>query len=456
MTEAGCPLGGRPNGWKRELETMKLYLTMPKPGETIREGVVVQWLKKAGENVEEKDPLVELETEKAVFTYESPFKGKIEKILIEENASIAVGSPIALFEVSEEDGQRYLMLGVGLPVEESKVAAPVQKNVGANPHVRPPVERQTHRSAPTVKRPAVYSPLIRNLARENHLSDADLANISGSGPGGRLTKEDILNYLKSPRISPLSKGSGGDFEQAPTYLLQEGDEKISLSVIRQRIAQVMKKSADQIPKAGSGTDVDASEIWEYCKTHQTEFQNKHQVALKPFHFFLYAVREALKKYPNFNASYVEENGKSFLIKHKPIHLGFAVATLQGLFTPVVKNAQDKKFSDLSKVLADLEKKAKEGKLSVDELTGATFVVNNPGAVGGTRCDQIIPLPTVAIIALNRIQKRPWAVGDEIKIRHVVGVDLAFDHRPLDGADGIQFVEEVRKILEKFPFEIVDK
>ncbi len=430
---------------------MKLYLTMPKPGETIREGVVVQWLKKQGESVEEKDPLVELETEKAVFTYESPFKGSLQKVLAEENASVPVGTPIALFEVSEEDGQRYLMLGVGLPVSGNEAGSPVQKDVGATPRGRPKMEGQPQRAAPT-KRPAVYSPLIRNLARENNISEDELGNIPASGPGGRLTKEDILNFLKvgtAPLVVPKPAAV-----ETPKYTMQEGDEKVLLSVIRQRIAQHMRKSAEQIPKAGSGVDVDMSEIWEYHKTHQTEFQNKYQVSLKPFHFFLYAVREALKKFPNFNASYMEENGKSFLVKHAPIHLGFAVATLQGLFTPVVKNAQNKRFVELSRALVDLEKKAKEGKLSVDELTGATFVVNNPGAVGGSRCDQIIPLPTVAIIALNRIQKKPWVMGNEIQIRHVVGVDLAFDHRPLDGADGIQFAEEVKKTLEHFPFEVL--
>ena len=430
---------------------MKLYLTMPKPGETIHEGVIVKGLKKMGDAVEEKEPLVELETEKAVFTYESPFKGEIGKILVEENSSIAVGSPIALFEVSEEDGQRYLMLGVGMPISSS-LPSPLEGEArhggDAMGRGEGEVGKTVRRAQQAVPLQKNYSPLIRSLAKEQGLSNDELDQIPRSDPRGRLSKEDVLTFLKNKTTVQKSA--------LPTVHLQEGDEKVALSIIRNRIAQHMKKSAEQIPKAGSAVDVDASEIWEYCKTHQVEFQNKHQVSLKPFHFFLYAVREALKKFPNFNASYVEEGGKGYWVKHKTIHLGFAVATLQGLFTPVIKNAQTQKFSELCKTLVDLEKKAKEGKLSVDELTGATFVVNNPGAVGGSRCDQIIPLPTVAIIALNRIQKRPWVMKDEIKIRHVVGVDLAFDHRLLDGADGIQFVEEVKKILEHFPFEGVEK
>lgn len=410
---------------------MKLYLTMPKPGETIREGVIVKWLKKVGDLLEEKDPLVELETEKAVFTYESPFKGKLEKIMADENDSKEVGSPIALFEVSEEDGQRYALLGLGLSVEAA--SAQTAKTVETI-EVKQAEPLQTSSASKSN-----YSPLIRNLAKEHALSNEQLDSIPRSDPRGRLTKEDVLKFLekKSPSDNGLAKG-----------------EKEFLSPIRQRIAQHMKKSQEQIPQAATSVDVDMSEIWEYCLTHAAPFQTKHHLKLSPFHFFLYAVREALKKHPTFNARYGEENGKGYLMKQASIHFGFAVASPQGLFTPVVKKAEEKSFVQLSKALTELEQKAKEGKLTVDELTGATFVVNNPGAVGGARCSQIIPLPMVAIVALNRISKKAWVVGDEIKIRHIASVDLSFDHRPLDGADAIAFVEELKKNLEHFPFEVV--
>ncbi len=410
---------------------MKLYLTMPKPGETIREGVVVKWLKKVGDILEEKDPLVELETEKAVFTYESPFKGKLEKIMADENESKEVGAPIALFEVSEEDGQRYALLGLGLSVDAA-IAHPAKTVETIEVKQAEPLQASSASKNN-------YSPLIRNLAKEHTLSNEQLDSIPRSDPKGRLTKEDILKFLekKSPGEKTETKG-----------------EKEFLSPIRQRIAQHMKKSQEQIPQAATSVDVDMSEIWEYCMMHAPAFQTKHQSKLSPFHFFLYAVREALKKFPRFNSSYGEENGKGYVVHHASIHLGFAVASSQGLFTPVVKEAGQKSFIQLSQALSELEKKAKDGKLSVDELTGATFVVNNPGAVGGTRCYQIIPLPMVAIVALNRISKKAWVVGDEIKIRHIASVDLSFDHRPLDGADAIAFVEELKKSLEHFPFEIV--
>lgn len=410
---------------------MKLYLTMPKPGETIREGVIVKWLKQPGALLEEKEALVELETEKAVFTYESPFKGKLEKIMAEESDSKEVGAPIALFEVSEEDGQRYQMLGLGLSVDRN-AEIPTKKAEAI-----PKPEEKLLRSAPAQ---TTYSPLIRTLAKEHGLSEEQLHAIPRADSKGRLTKEDILKFLAG------NKGTA----EAPS----PAGEKEFLAPIRQRIAQHMKRSLEQIPQAATSVDVDMSEIWEYCITHGPAFQAKHQAKLSPFHFFLYAVREALKKFPSFNASYGEENGKGYLVKNKTLNLGFAVATPQGLFTPIVKDAGAKTFAQLSQALGTLEEKAKTGKLSVDDLSGASFVVNNPGAVGGSRCYQIIPLPMVAIVALNRIIKKPWVLGDEIKIRHVAAVDLSFDHRPLDGADAIAFVEELKKSLEHFPFEIL--
>ncbi len=421
---------------------MQLYLTMPKPGETIREGVVVQWLKKEGEKVQEKDALVELETEKAVFTFESPFVGVLQKILVEANSSCEVGKPIALFEVSQEDGERYLMLGVGMPAD----GAPTVRSTPSSKQIQKTPEKPVRTQAQAAPSSRALSPLIRNLARENNLSEEELAQIPASGPGGRLTKEDVLKYLKNVGavLAPPDKGAASS---TPTQNL--------LSPIRQRIAQHMKKSHEQIPAAGSSVDVDFHLIWNYCQKNKQSYSEEHGVALSPFHFFLFAVREALKKYPNFNASYIEEGGKGYLQKHSQINLGVAVATLQGLFTPVIHQADKLSFRDLAQTLSQLEAKTKMGKLSVEELTGATFVVNNPGAVGGNRCLQIIPLPMVAIVAINRIQKRPWVVEEAIGIREVAAIDLAFDHRPLDGADGILFLEEVKKNLEHFDFEAID-
>ncbi len=426
---------------------MKIYLTMPKPGETIREGLVVQWLKKAGDAAQENDPLVELETEKAVFTYESPFRGTLQEILISEGKGAAVGVPIALFEVSEEDGKKYLMLGVGRPVvgEERGERREEKKEIRETQKVSPEPLRHS---------PQGYSPLIRNLAREHNLTPEELAKIPHTGPGGRLTKEDVLGYVKKNPPQPpfnkrgdslhpsLQRGVGGDFE------------RVSISPIRKRIAERMERSKNEIPHAACGVDVDFTAIMEYRKKEEAAFQKKFSISLTPFYFFLYAVRENLKKYPSFNASFVEENNDAFIRRFSSMNFAVAVATPQGLFNPVIHKAENSSFSKLAEAASNLEKKAKEGKLSVEESTGATFVVNNPGAFGGSRCYQIIPSPLGSIVGMNRIQDRPWVVEGKIVPRKIAEVDMSFDHRLFDGAEVIQFLESLKKILENFPFESV--
>ena len=278
---------------------------MPKPGETIREGLVVQWMKKEGEKVEEKDPLVELETEKAVFTFESPFRGVLKKILAAEGENKPVASPLALFEVSEEDGNRYLMFGVGMPVDSApspSSQAPSQKTSGQ--------KQKTKDQGLGTRDYSSYSPLIRNMAREHGMSSEELDEIPRSGD--RLTKEDVLKFVQ---------GRGGS-RTAPTT---EEFDRIPLSPIRQRIAKHMIKSHREIPQAASSVDVDLSPILQFKKDHGEEFLKKHGLSLTPFYFFLYAVREILKKFPTFNSSYIEENGKAFTHQYRSIHLGFAVA-----------------------------------------------------------------------------------------------------------------------------------
>ncbi|MFO1518104.1 MAG: dihydrolipoamide acetyltransferase family protein [bacterium] len=413
---------------------MRIYLTLPKPGETIREGMVIQWLQKTGAVLEEKDPLVELETEKAVFTVESPFRGILKEILVAEGESRPVGTPLALFEVSEEDGERYLMLGVGLPAEGE-----IQKEEPSGGVSSPsPVQS---RSVGGETPPLQYSPLIRNLAREHGLTDEDLKKIPHTGAGGRLTKEDVLAFVKKTTGASSSKG-GEDFE------------KIPLSPIRQRIAERMQRSKNDIPHAASSVDVDFTDILEFQKANADAFSAKIGGPLTPFLFFLFAVRETLKKSPVFNSSFVKEGEKAYIQRFKHLNLGIAVATEQGLLNPVIRHAEDLGFLELAQRAGELEKKARAGKLTVQESTGATFAVNNPGAIGGVRCYQIIPAPLSAIVGLNRIQERPWVKEGQIVPRKIGVVDLSFDHRISDGEQAIRFVEAVKACLEKFPFENV--
>ncbi|MBL7685286.1 MAG: 2-oxo acid dehydrogenase subunit E2 [Deltaproteobacteria bacterium] len=400
---------------------MEIYLTMPKPGETIREGLIIQWLKHEGEEVFEKDPLVELETEKAVFTYESPFHGKLKKILVSAEESQAIGTPIALFEVSEEEGARYRLLGVGVPVDTSVREEAVPLASKEKPLLSSNIPSQKRNS---------YSPLIRHLAQEHHLTIEELDRVPRKDLEGRLTKEEVLNYLKNKKSNPK--------------VSEEKD--VLLSPIRQRIAQRMMKSAQEIPHAASSVDVDFTEIENFKKTSSQK--------IKTFSFFVYAIRESLKKFPQFNSSWIEKENKFYRRPFSEMHFAIAVATDRGLMNPVLHQVESMSFFEMIEGLERLEFKAREGNLSVEDSTGGTFAVNNPGAFGGSRCFQIIPFPMSAIIGLNRISDRPWIWQGDLTSRKIAAIDFSFDHRLYDGAEAIQFLEQVKNILEQFPFERV--
>lgn len=422
---------------------MQLYLTMPKPGETIREGLIIQWLKNEGEFVDEKDPLVELETEKAVFTFESPFRGTLQKILVSANENTPVGTKIALFEVSKEDGEKYEMLGVGIAgdevipsaIKQEKVVIPAEAGIPLNP--RDPCLRRDDNE--------VLSPYLHKLIRENHLSEEEVSKIPHTGFEGRLSKEDLLGYIsrKSP-TAPKPKSSS-----------KELYELIPLSPIRQRIAKHLTESVHEIPQAATSVDVDLTALMEFRKSKSEAFKKSQGFSLSPFLFFAFAVKNLLIKYPRWNSHVVTEGHSINIQQFQPINLSFAASTPQGLMTPVLQSAQNLGFIDLAQSLKKLEEKARLGQLSVAELSGGTFLMNNPGALGGSRAHQLLPKPLVGIVALNKIQKRAWVVGEGIYIREISTLDLTFDHRVFDGAEAIQFVEALKEYLENFPFDLVN-
>lgn len=374
---------------------MLISLTMPQFGESITQARIVHWLKKEGDSVKEGESIVEMETEKAVFDYESPFRGKLVKILEGEDVGAPVGKEIAQFEVSEQDGKKYLSLGIGKTDQGGTKAA--------------------------------LAPLIRSLAKEHGVTIEEAEKIPGTGPGGRITKDDFQNYLKG-------RGAG----VAP---VREGVKTIQISAIRARIAEKMLLSKSKIPHAGCSVDVDLSAI-ENWRASRKEIRSY-------LPFAMMAAMKALQKFPMLNSSWKEADGRRWIEQYEFVHIGIALSTGQGLMVPVIRNAQSMKFSELIKESDRLVESGRKGGLSVQELTGATFTVNNAGALGAVRTLQIIPHPQAAVLAINRVVRRPWVVGNAIEIRPVMGIDLAFDHRIVDGDQATGFVTEIAGNLENF-------
>lgn len=424
---------------------MILALTMPQFGESISQARIVQWLKKEGDSVAEQEPLVEMETEKSVFSYESPFKGKLVKLLEANDAEAPVGKEIAHFEVSDEDGKKYLSLGIGKKVETGR----------GEPSVRPDASVANTRFAPTSEPTETaglkLAPLIRSLAKENGLSAEEAEKIQGTGPGGRVTKDDLLKFVSGrglarqaltspePTVSPASPSPAATAERV-------GVKTIPLSAIRARIAENMVLSKRTIPHAGCSVDVDLKLIETWRSSQPSKEKTPGYVV-----FAMVAVIKALAKHPLINAAFKEADGRRWIETYENVNMGIAVATEAGLMVPVIRNAQKLTFGEVAKELVRLVDGSRAGKLKVEELTGATITVNNTGAVGAVRTQQIVPPNQSSIIAFNRIVKRPWAVGDQIEVRPIMGLDIMFDHRMIDGDHAGRFLTDVAKNLENFDF-----
>lgn len=402
---------------------VQLGLAMPQPGETITEGVVIRWLKNEGDMIKEKDPVVELETAKAVYDFESPLEGKLVKILVQPNETQQVGKALAIVECSDANAQKYMMFGVAVKLDNVPVVAA--------PSVAAPVAA-AHSAAPTAAGGTQYAPLIKTLAQENGIPLADLAKIPATGPGGKLSKEDVLNYAKS-------KGGAAAKPAAPisANFGVVASKRTEVTAIRKRIAENLHLSKTVIPHAGSAVDIDVTEL--------IKLREAKKVSYAPF--FMMSILEAIKKYPHANNFYIVDGDKHSIQSNEVVNIGFAVGAKQGLVVPVIKNAQTKSFADLAKAVAELVEKAKENKLSPDDLTGGTITVNNPGALGSTRGNQIIVYPQSIIVGFQKMVERPAVVNGKIEVRTIMECGCSFDHRILDGVEAVGFLEAIRNVLE---------
>lgn len=395
--------------------TIQLYLTMPQPGETITQGTVVRWLVSEGQIIKEKEPIAELETEKAVFEYESPFEGKITKLLVGSNTTINVGEPIGLIEVSDEKAKAYSLLGLGQTSVKAEKQASEEKKVKESSFKKIPL-----------------SPLLRRLIAEQGIGETELEKINPTGPGGRLTKEDILAYLHS-RGTPRALS----------------DDIVPCSPIRLRIAEHMVLSKQTIPHAHTGLTVDLSRLSLWRSQNGEQFKKEKGVHLGIAPLVFPALKKAIVGHSLVNASFKEEGHSKSIVIHKTIHLGVAVDTERGLYVVVVRNAQDMSFLDFTRALNSAVERARQNRLRPEELTGASFTFNNYGFYGTRFGVQIILPPQSTTLGMGKIEKRPWVVEDQIQIRELADLTMAFDHRVMDGRDAGLFLGDLKTSLENF-------
>jgi 2-oxoglutarate dehydrogenase E2 component (dihydrolipoamide succinyltransferase) len=424
----------------------KVELIMPKMGESIMEATILKWLKKPGDKIEQDESVLEVATDKVDTEVPSTHEGILEEILAKEGEVVQVGKPIAVISTEKE---------------ASKAATPVAP-VAAKadvPHtlVETSGTNGVHHAPADYKNSSrFYSPLVKNIAREENISVAELETISGTGAEGRVTKKDILDYVHIRKTAPQKQSSATTVSTtaSPTpkvyASISSGDEIIEMDRMRKMIAERMVESKRIAPHVTSFVEADVTNIVQWRNKVKSEFQRREGDVLTFTPIFIEAVVMAIKDFPMIN---IQVDGDK-IIKKKDINIGIAVALPSGnLIVPVIRNADQYTIGGLAKMVNDLAKRSRDNKLKPDELSGGTFTISNVGSFGNVMGTPIIMQPQVGIIALGAIQKKPAVMempyGDVIAIRHKMFLSHSYDHRVVDGALGGSVVRRVADYLEKF-------
>jgi len=382
-------------------------ITMPKLGETMEEGEIIKWLKEEGEKVEKGEPLLEIATDKANMEVESPETGYLRKIVAKEGEKVPVTEIIAYLADSMEEE---------IPSVEGKAEVIQGKRESETAFEEKREER--------VK----ASPLARKLARERGI---DLTKIRGTGPGGRIVKEDVLRALEEK-------------EAASAVEKVAAREEFSLSRVEKIMAERMEESKREIPHFYLTVEVDFSEVVKLRGDLLEEFEEEKKVHLTYTDFIIKACARALKKFPKVNSHY--KDGK--IITFSNVNLGLAVARENGLVVPVIKDADKKDIFEIAEKREELVKKAVDDKLSLEDIEGGTFTLSNLGMMGIKNFMAIINPPQVCILATGKIEEKVIANEEEIVVAPVMEMTLSCDHRVVDGYLGSKFLQEVKKGLEK--------
>lgn len=422
-------------------------MLMPKMGESIIEGTILTWLKKEGDKIEQDESVLEVATDKVDTEVPAIHGGILTKILAKEGEVVAVGSAIAIIETEgQENGQIEQIKSQSLSTKEELIeAAPSQTATLIS-------QTEVFGSSSIVD-DRFYSPLVLSIAREEKISKEELASMPGTGKDGRVTKQDMLSFIKErekPKSSSLANPQPVPIPPKVEMSISAQDEIMEMDRMRKMIAQRMVDSKRISPHVTSFVEADVTNIVLWRNKVKDSYKKKEGEPITFTPFFIHAVAKAIKDFPMINISVDGDN----IVKRKNINIGVAVALPSGnLIVPVIKNADQLNLIGLSKKINDLANRARINKLSPDELAGGTYTVSNVGSFGNVMGTPIIVQPQVAIIAVGSIQKKPAVVetptGDVIAIRHKMFLSHSYDHRVVDGSLGGMFVRRVADYLEAF-------
>ncbi|EGE9398990.1 2-oxo acid dehydrogenase subunit E2 [Listeria monocytogenes] len=407
-------------------------ITMPKLGESVTEGTISSWLVKPGDTVEKYDAIAEVLTDKVTAEIPSSFSGTIKEILAEEDETLEVGEVICTIETADAGSSEPVA-----EVEETETKAP---------------EKQETKQVKLADAPASgrVSPAVLRIAGENNI---DLSTVEGTGKGGRITRKDLLQVIENGPVATKqdvqSQSAPQDKTATPAPVRSAaGDREIPINGVRKAIAKHMSVSKQEIPHAWMMVEVDATGLVRYRNAVKDSFKKEEGYSLTYFAFFIKAVAQALKEFPQLNSTWAGDK----IIEHANINISIAIAAGDLLYVPVIKNADEKSIKGIAREISELAGKARNGKLSQADMEGGTFTVNSTGSFGSVQSMGIINHPQAAILQVESIVKRPVIIDDMIAVRDMVNLCLSIDHRILDGLLAGKFLQAIKANVEKISKE----
>lgn len=417
-------------------------ITMPQLGESVTEGTISKWLVQRGDKINKYDPLAEVMTDKVNAEVPSSFAGTIKELVASEGDTVPVGQLICYIETEQEDSATS-----DSSTSANDIAVTDDQQEGNSPN-----QADKHR----------YSPAVLKLAREHGIN---LEHVSGSGKGGRITRKDLQQLISSgeipsrqaiveEKVRKQEASSSVEQSKESTKTLTKvnvaaGDVEIPVTGLRKTIAQNMVRSKQEVPHAWMMVEVDVTELVALRESLKEEFKKKEGFNLTYFAFFIKAVAQSLKEYPQLNSTWAGDK----IIQKKDINLSIAVATDDALFVPVIKHADEKSIKGIAREITELAGKVRTGKLTTEDIQGGTFTVNNTGSFGSVQSMGIINYPQAAILQVESVVKRPVVMNNGmIAVRDMVNLCLSLDHRVLDGLIAGKFLNRVKAILESMTKE----
>jgi 2-oxoglutarate dehydrogenase E2 component (dihydrolipoamide succinyltransferase) len=410
---------------------MSENILVPTLGESITEATVAKWLKKKGDTVEADEAIVELETDKVNLEVPSPINGILSEINSEDGTTVEVGAVLGLITQNGKE-----------PKKETKTTNTKHKKVENNVvnletvKKEPKIFEEEKKEEPLIltnevkeeKNNEILSPAVRKIVVENKI---DLEKVKGSGREGRILKSDLIEVMG---VSPLPAERKAKYGQ---------EERIKMSRLRQTIAKRLKQAQENAALLTTFNEVDMTNIMEMRKENQEDFQSRYGIKLGFMSFFVKACVSALKTFPSVNA----EIDKDEIVYKNYYNISFAVGTEKGLVVPVLRDADELSFADIEKKIKTISEKARDGKLTIEDLQGGTFTISNGGVYGSMLSTPILNLPQSGVLGMHNIVERPIAVNGEIKIRPIMYLALSYDHRIIDGKESVSFLKMIKENLE---------